>query len=376
MLYVITGSVWMLTGLGGAAVTHYVGLFSDAPAALVSFVICAAAALALTPGALRAAWISLAVALAMQVIGNLVAATTWVWGHDPFPGPADIFFCAFYPALGAAALFLIRAAAVRVPWMQLSLDATIFVVGFGAFFWFLVIHPATMNAEVGLLKEALSQAYVALDCIVLLMLGVRLLTGAGNAGGQRVPLLILSGFATMFLADILWSLAKVRGYYLPGGLQDVLYVSCYVPIAAAAREQMRAIATAGAHGVEQLGRSGAGTAARGNARGVPGAGVLRPRRHRRPGDRHDHGRVRAHAAADGAAGRGAARGRPGARAARGAHGRGPLRLAHRQRLGCHHDRRRRRDGALRLARRRAHPGTEARGDHRQEPARAVGRRGR
>jgi diguanylate cyclase (GGDEF)-like protein/PAS domain S-box-containing protein len=245
VLYVITGSVWMLTGLGGAAVTHYVGLFSDAPAALVSFVISAAAAARLTPGALRAAWISLAVALAMQVIGNLVAATTWVWGHDPFPGPADIFFCAFYPALGAAALFLIRAAAVRVPWMQLSLDATIFVVGFGAFFWFLVIHPAAMNAEVGLLKEALSQAYVALDCIVLLMLGVRLLTGAGNAGGQRVPLLILSGFAMMFLADILWSLAKVRGYYLPGGLQDVLYVSCYVPIAAAAREQMSAIATAG-----------------------------------------------------------------------------------------------------------------------------------
>src|SRR4029077_14659064 len=63
-------------------------------------------------------------------------------------------------------------------------------------------------------------------------------------GGQRVPLLILSGFAMMFLADILWSLAKVRGYYLPGGLQDVLYVSCYVPIAAAAREQMSAIATA------------------------------------------------------------------------------------------------------------------------------------
>jgi diguanylate cyclase (GGDEF)-like protein/PAS domain S-box-containing protein len=244
VVYVITGSLWMLTGLGGAPVTHYVGLFSDAPAALASFVIAAAAA-RMSAGALRAAWVSLAVALAMQVIGNLIAATSWVGGRDPFPGPADIFFCAFYPALGAAALFLIRAAAVRVPWIQLSLDATIFVAGFGAFFWFLVIHPATMNAEMGLLKEALSQGYVALDCIMLLMLGVLLLTGAGNAGGQRVPLLILSGFATMFVADILWSLAKVRGYYLPGDLQDVLYVSCYVPIAAAGREQMRAIATAG-----------------------------------------------------------------------------------------------------------------------------------
>ncbi|MBV8342412.1 MAG: EAL domain-containing protein, partial [Gammaproteobacteria bacterium] len=126
----------------------------------------------------------------------------------------------------------------RVPWIQLSLDATIFVVGFGAFFWFLVLHPATMQAEVGLLKEALSQAYVLLDCLLLLMLGVLLLTGGGNAG-PRIPLLLTSGFATMFLADILWSVAKVRGYYLPGGLQDVLYISCYAPIAAAGREQLR-----------------------------------------------------------------------------------------------------------------------------------------
>ncbi len=46
----------------------------------------------------------------------------------------------------------------------------------------------------------------------------------------------------MFLGDILWSLAKVRGYYLPGGFQDVLYLSCYLPVAAAGRAQMRSIA--------------------------------------------------------------------------------------------------------------------------------------
>jgi diguanylate cyclase (GGDEF)-like protein/PAS domain S-box-containing protein len=241
VLYIITGNIWMLGGLGGPAITHYVGLFCDAPAALTSAVICAAAARFTAAGPLRTAWICLTIALALQVIGNLIAASAWVRGFDPFPGPADIFFCAFYLPLAAAALFLIRAAAVRVPWMQLSLDATIFVVGFGAFFWFLVIHPAAMQAELGLLKQALSQVYVALDCVLLLMLGVLLLTGVGNAGGQRIPLLLMSGFATMFLADILWSLAKVRGYYLPGGLQDVLYISCYAPLAAAGREQLRSI---------------------------------------------------------------------------------------------------------------------------------------
>ncbi len=151
-------------------------------------------------------------------------------------------FCAFYPVLAAAVLFLIRAAAVRVPWIQLSLDATIFVAGFGAFFWFLVIRPAALHVEVDFLKQALSLAYLGLDCVVLLILGVLVLTGAGSAGGWRIPLLLLSGFAIMFLGDILWSLAKVRGYYLPGGFQDVLYLSCYVPVAAAGRAQMRSIA--------------------------------------------------------------------------------------------------------------------------------------
>src|SRR3989440_843467 len=242
MIYSITGTVWMLTGFGGPQVTHYVGLLSDAPATLASVIIAAATVRYTARGVLRTGWILLAVALALYFVGIAIGTVSWLRGQDPFPGPADIMFCTFYPVLAAAVLFLIRAAAVRVPWIQLSLDATIFVVGFGAFFWFLVIRPAASHAEVDLLKQALSLAYLGLDCVLLLILGVLVLTGAGNAGGWRIPLLLLSGFAIMFLGDILWSLAKVRGYYLPGGFQDVLYLFCSVPVVAAGRAQMRTIA--------------------------------------------------------------------------------------------------------------------------------------
>ena len=112
-------------------------------------------------------------------------------------------------------------------------------------------------------------AYAALDCVLLLMLGMLLLTG-----GRRVPLLLLTGFATMFLGDILWSLAKVRGYYLPGQFQDVLYLCCYVPIAIAGREQMRTLGAAGTQHLQHLGCARPLPAVRGNARRVPGAGVL------------------------------------------------------------------------------------------------------
>ncbi len=242
IVYVAAGSVWMLTGVGGEGITHYVGLLSDVPANFACAMITAGAARHVPRGPQRTAWIWLSIALILYMFGNVIATSGWLHGYDPFPGPADIFFCAFYPALFAAALYQIRAAAVRVPWAQLSLDATIFVVGFGAFFWFLVIRPTAPTTTEDFVKQTLSQAYVALDCLLLLMLGVLLLTGRGSAGGRRTSLLVVVGFATMFLADILWSLAKIGGHYLPGGLQDILYLSCYVPLAAAGREQMREIA--------------------------------------------------------------------------------------------------------------------------------------
>jgi diguanylate cyclase (GGDEF)-like protein/PAS domain S-box-containing protein len=243
VVYTAAGVTWMLTGFGGKEITHYLGLMCWFPAALSAIIVSAVTARRSEAGsAARRGWGSLAIAIAFYAIGDTIGATSWFFGHDPFPGPADFFYCSFYVALATAAVYFIRAAAVRVPWMQLSMDATIFVVGFGAFFWFLVIQPSASSPEMDLLKEVLNQAYMTFDCILLLMLGVVLLTGSGHTGGWRVPLLLLTGFGTMFVGDIVWSLAKVRGYYLPGDLQDMLYVSCYLPMVAAGREQLRSMA--------------------------------------------------------------------------------------------------------------------------------------
>ncbi|HEV2271149.1 MAG TPA: EAL domain-containing protein [Steroidobacteraceae bacterium] len=245
-IYVVIGATWMLTGAGGTKVTYYVGLFCNQPAQFICILVMGATARRMAPGPLRSAWWSLAIALALYFIGDCIGLSSWVFkGRDPFPGPSDIFYCAFYLPLALSALWLTRAAALRLPWVQLSLDTAIFVVGFGAFFWFLVVQPAALHAQLGILKEALSEVYLALDSFSLLLFGVLLLTGSGKAGGWRIPLLLLTGFATMFMGDIAWSLAKVRGYYLPGGLQDVMYLACYLPMAAAGRAQIRAVAMPG-----------------------------------------------------------------------------------------------------------------------------------
>jgi diguanylate cyclase (GGDEF)-like protein/PAS domain S-box-containing protein len=233
IVYAIVLTVLMLSGIGGKEVTHYVGLMSDGPAILITTLVAIAAARH-TPGAeLRRAWRWLAIALGVYLLGTLISVYSWLHDRDPFPGPSDLFFLVFYAAMLVGSLLLIRAAAIRVPWIQLCLDATILVVGFGAFFWFLVVRPA---GEVDSLKQALSEAYAGLDCLVLLVLGVRLLTSAAE---RRIPLLLITGFTTMFIADIFWSIAKMDGNYAAGDLQDVFYLVSYVPWTAAARAQIR-----------------------------------------------------------------------------------------------------------------------------------------
>lgn len=242
VVYVIACATWMLAGFGGEHVTHYVGLLADAPACLAALIVTVEATRRMARGK-RTAWICLSLAIGLYLVGTSIGITSWLHGVDPFPGPSDFFYLSFNVLLGVAVGLMIRDAAVKVRWTQFSVDATILVVGFGAFFWFLIIHPAASAGEVDVLKQALSQAYIALSCILVLALGVLLLAAAGNPVGRRVPLLLSIGFATMFLADILWSVGKIGNSYLSGELQDVLYTACFLPMAVAAREQMRVPAT-------------------------------------------------------------------------------------------------------------------------------------
>jgi diguanylate cyclase (GGDEF)-like protein/PAS domain S-box-containing protein len=242
VIYAVICAVWMLAGLGGERIRHFVGLLAGEPACLIAGIVAAAAARNSAPGATRTAWWCLAIALALYFVGQGIASGVGLQGRDPFPGIPDFFYLAYYIGFIAAVIFLIRGAAARVQWMQLTLDAAILGFGFGAFFWFLVIRPAASANELDTIKKVLAQAYMALDSILLLAFGVLLLASAGNTGGRRVRLLLLAGFAMSFTGDILWSIAKISRAYLPGALEDVLYIATYAPLAIAGREQMRAIA--------------------------------------------------------------------------------------------------------------------------------------
>jgi diguanylate cyclase (GGDEF)-like protein/PAS domain S-box-containing protein len=225
---------------GDSRAFEILNLYSDSPASILAVVLAGAAARGSSDPAARRAWWLFTGALACYTVGNLVHATYWLFDVDPFPSVGDVFYLAFYPLVFAAVLTVVRAAAVRVQWARLALDTAILLLGFGGFFWFFVIAPTAASPhDESLLRFLLAQGYIAMNCVVLLACGV-LLMHAGAAPIPRRSLLLLTlGFSSMSLADIVWAMSKVGGSYLPGGLSDAMYLSCYVWLAAAAREQLR-----------------------------------------------------------------------------------------------------------------------------------------
>ncbi len=238
-VYVLLAILLTVIDADGGRALEVFNLFSDSPACLAVVVLCAVAARSAEDASVRRTWWLLAAALGVYCVGNLLNSTYWLFDRDPFPSVGDVFFLAFYPLVFAAVLTVIRAASLRVPWGRLALDGTILVLGFGAFFWFFVIRPSAAGGEADVLKYALTQTYIGLNCLMVMAFGMLLIAGGGGPLRRRTLVLLTLGFATMFLADIVWALSKVTGNYLPGGLSDGVYLSCYIVLGAAAREQLR-----------------------------------------------------------------------------------------------------------------------------------------
>jgi diguanylate cyclase (GGDEF)-like protein/PAS domain S-box-containing protein len=239
-VYVVAAILVTFVDATGSRALEVMNLYSDAPPSIIVTLLAAAAARGSSDAAARRMWWLLAAALGSYAVGNLSHSTYWLFDIDPFPSIGDVFFLAFYPLVFAAVLAVVRAAAVRVPWARLGLDTLILLLGFGAFFWFCVIAPtAAAPHDPDLLRYVLAQSYIGLNCVTLLACGVLLMHSGVTPIPRRAMLLLTLGFASMSVADIVWAMSKVGGDYLPGGLSDALYLSCYVWLAAAAREQLR-----------------------------------------------------------------------------------------------------------------------------------------
>ncbi len=239
-VYIAVAILLNLSDGSGLPAIDIFNLYSDSVASIGVTILAGAAARGSSDVAAQRAWWLLTAALGFYSAGNLLNSTYWLFDVDPFPSVGDVFFMCFYPLVFAAVLTVIRTAAVRVQWLRLGLDTTILLLGFGAFFWFLVIAPtAAAQHDPDLLKYVLAQGYIALNCVMLLACGVLLMHSGATPMPRRVLMLLTLGFSCMSLADIVWAMSKVDGSYAPGAFSDAIYLSCYVWLTAAARSQVR-----------------------------------------------------------------------------------------------------------------------------------------
>jgi two-component system cell cycle response regulator len=181
----------------------------------------------------RAPWLLLAAGQFSYTLGDIAYYLAHgVYGSDAFPAPADLFYLLQYPLICWALILLVRR---RTPaWNAATLlDASILAIGLGMLWWVYLIAPlaADVDGSESLASTVVSIAYPVMDLIVLVV-AIRLAVGSGAS--STAFRLLLASLVAMLAADMVYGLQTAAGTYKDGGIPDVLWLTEYVLLGAAA----------------------------------------------------------------------------------------------------------------------------------------------
>jgi diguanylate cyclase (GGDEF)-like protein len=155
---------------------------------------------------------------------------TMVDHHDAFPTYSDALYLAYYPALVAALLGLVRA---RQPGKDRPglLDALILSTGTAMLAWVFLIVPYVRATDLSLMARVVSLAYPVADLMVLSVL-LRLTTG--RADRTRAYQLLVASTCAMLVGDVVYALLELSIGYQPGNIVDATWLAMYALVGAAA----------------------------------------------------------------------------------------------------------------------------------------------
>jgi two-component system cell cycle response regulator len=181
----------------------------------------------------RLPWLLLAAGQFSYTLGDIAYYLAHgVYGNDAFPAPADLFYLLQYPLVCWALILLVRR---RTPsWNAATLlDASILAIGLGMLWWVYLIGPLAtgVDGSESLASTLVSIAYPVMDLIVLVV-AIRLAVGSGAS--STAFRLLLASLVAMLLGDLVYGLQTAAGTYQDGGVPDVLWLTEYVLLGAAA----------------------------------------------------------------------------------------------------------------------------------------------
>ncbi|HEX5579025.1 MAG TPA: diguanylate cyclase, partial [Candidatus Limnocylindria bacterium] len=163
-------------------------------------------------------WVTLAAGLTLTTLGDW----TWVlldrvYGIEPFPSTADVFYLG---GMGMIALAVLWLAKGRIPGGDRAslLDALIVAVGVGMLSWVFLMAPIVTDETQSLGEIAVALAYPLLD-VVLLGVLVRLVL---QPGAQPMSLrFLIAALVAFLLSDFPYAFMSVTGGYETGNIVDL-----------------------------------------------------------------------------------------------------------------------------------------------------------
>ena len=182
---------------------------------------------------LRSFWRLMALALAAELIGDIVQAVYEVGLHrSPYPSLADPFYLAFYPLLLLALLRVPVARVTRAKLIKTVLDGATIVIGGGAVVWYFVLGPTTVQGGQSILAMGVSLAFPIGDLFLLAGLAAVLLRHSPLA--LRTPLRLITAAVSLgIVADVLYGYGQLHETYTAGDYIDTIYVLEFMTFALA-----------------------------------------------------------------------------------------------------------------------------------------------
>jgi diguanylate cyclase (GGDEF)-like protein len=180
----------------------------------------------------RVAWASLALAIALGVVGNLVySLAIATMAEEPFPSVADLFYLAYYLPLYVALVALIRARVTRFH-ASMWLDGVVGALGAGAVSVAVLLGPALELTEGDAAAVITSLAYPVADVVLLALLAaVGAILGVRR---DRTLLLLAAAILVNLVGDIVFLDLATQGIYVEGGPLDLTWLVAMTLMALAA----------------------------------------------------------------------------------------------------------------------------------------------
>ncbi|GIE85117.1 GGDEF domain-containing protein [Actinoplanes regularis] len=157
----------------------------------------------------RAAWIMLALGQTVYAAADAVYSyDVWSTGDMAEPTPSDVLYLSSYLLTGVAVLIFVRR---RTPgWdFATAIDALVIALSSGMLTWVFLIEPVASDPALALPAKLTEAAYPVLD-LMLLILAVRLVLGAGNRGS--VHRMLFGYLGLMFAADTAYAVMGIMGF--------------------------------------------------------------------------------------------------------------------------------------------------------------------